>query len=37
MEHASGGQKAFDRPWPLELNMSEEVKKRIDQLWPKLG
>ena len=27
----------FDRPWPRELLMSEEVRKRIDQLWPKLG
>ncbi|HEV8483401.1 MAG TPA: menaquinone biosynthesis decarboxylase [Blastocatellia bacterium] len=27
----------FDRPWPRELQMSEEVRKRIDQLWPKLG
>jgi 4-hydroxy-3-polyprenylbenzoate decarboxylase len=27
----------FDRPWPKELKMSEEVKKRIDLLWPKLG
>jgi 4-hydroxy-3-polyprenylbenzoate decarboxylase len=27
----------FDRPWPKELEMTEEVKRRIDQLWPKLG
>ena len=27
----------FDRPWPRELQMSEEVRKRIDKLWPKLG
>ncbi|MCI0488342.1 MAG: menaquinone biosynthesis decarboxylase [Blastocatellia bacterium] len=27
----------FDRPWPKELEMSEEVRRRIDQLWPKLG
>ena len=27
----------FDRPWPRELRMNEEVRKRIDQLWPKLG
>ena len=27
----------FDRPWPKELDMTEEVKRRIDQLWPKLG
>ena len=27
----------FDRPWPKEIRMSEEVKQRIDRLWPKLG
>jgi len=27
----------FDRPWPKEIQMSEEVRRRIDQLWPKLG
>ena len=27
----------FDRPWPRELQMSEEVRKRIDRLWPGLG
>jgi 4-hydroxy-3-polyprenylbenzoate decarboxylase len=27
----------FARTWPKELEMSEEVKHRIDQLWPKLG
>jgi 4-hydroxy-3-polyprenylbenzoate decarboxylase len=27
----------FDRRWPKELEMSEEVKQRIDRLWPKLG
>jgi 4-hydroxy-3-polyprenylbenzoate decarboxylase len=27
----------FDRPWPRELEMSEEVRRRIDQLWPRLG
>jgi len=27
----------FDRPWPKEIKMSENVKRRIDQLWPKLG
>ncbi|MEN3334701.1 MAG: 4-hydroxy-3-polyprenylbenzoate decarboxylase [Blastocatellia bacterium] len=27
----------FTRTWPKELEMSEEVKRRIDQLWPKLG
>ena len=27
----------FDRPWPKEIEMTEEVKKKIDQLWTKLG
>jgi 4-hydroxy-3-polyprenylbenzoate decarboxylase len=27
----------FDRPWPKELMMTDEVKQRIDQIWPKLG
>ena len=27
----------FDRPWPKEIEMTEEVKKKIDQLWAKLG
>jgi 4-hydroxy-3-polyprenylbenzoate decarboxylase len=27
----------FDRPWPKEIEMTGEVKKRIDQLWAKLG
>jgi len=27
----------FDRPWPKEIEMSEEIRRRIDQVWPKLG
>lgn len=27
----------FTRPWPKEIRMSEEVRRRIDALWPKLG
>jgi 4-hydroxy-3-polyprenylbenzoate decarboxylase len=27
----------FDRRWPKELQMSEEVKRRIDSIWGKLG
>jgi 4-hydroxy-3-polyprenylbenzoate decarboxylase len=27
----------FDRPWPKEIEMNEEVRRRIDRLWPKLG
>jgi 4-hydroxy-3-polyprenylbenzoate decarboxylase len=27
----------FDRPWPPEIVMSSEVRKRVDELWPALG
>jgi 4-hydroxy-3-polyprenylbenzoate decarboxylase len=27
----------FTRPWPDEIKMAPEVKKRMDALWPKLG
>lgn len=27
----------FDRNWPKELQMDEDVKRRINALWPKLG
>ena len=27
----------FDREWPDEIQMSPEVKKKIDELWGKLG
>jgi 4-hydroxy-3-polyprenylbenzoate decarboxylase len=27
----------FERPWPREVEMSEEVKARIDKLWSRLG
>jgi 4-hydroxy-3-polyprenylbenzoate decarboxylase len=27
----------FTRPWPDEIKMDPEVKKRIDALWPRLG
>ena len=27
----------FERPWPPEIRMSEEVRKRVDALWPGLG
>lgn len=27
-------EEGFKRPWPDEIVMSEEVKKRIDELWP---
>jgi 4-hydroxy-3-polyprenylbenzoate decarboxylase len=27
----------FLRPWPPEIRMSEEVRRRIDRLWPSLG
>jgi len=27
----------FTRPWPDEIKMDPEVKKRIDALWKQLG
>jgi 4-hydroxy-3-polyprenylbenzoate decarboxylase len=27
----------FNRPWPKEIQMSPEVKRRVDELWPLLG
>jgi 4-hydroxy-3-polyprenylbenzoate decarboxylase len=30
-------EEGFLRPWPPEIRMSEEVRRRIDQLWPSLG
>ena len=27
----------FERPWPDEILMSEEIKTRVDELWPTLG
>jgi 4-hydroxy-3-polyprenylbenzoate decarboxylase len=27
----------FERPWPPKIEMSPEVKARIDALWPLLG
>jgi len=27
----------FTRPWPPMLSMSPEIKRKVDQLWPKLG
>jgi len=27
----------FTRPWPDEIKMDPEVKKKIDALWPSLG
>jgi 4-hydroxy-3-polyprenylbenzoate decarboxylase len=32
-----GSFEGFTRRWPDEIVMSEEVRKRIDSLWPKLG
>jgi 4-hydroxy-3-polyprenylbenzoate decarboxylase len=27
----------FTREWPEVITMSDEVRKRIDELWPRLG
>ena len=30
-------EEGFDRPWPEVIDMSEDVKKKVDQLWNRLG
>jgi 4-hydroxy-3-polyprenylbenzoate decarboxylase len=30
-------EEGFERPWPPRIEMSPEVRARIDQLWPRLG
>jgi len=35
--HKLPGENGFRRPFPKLITMSEDVKKRIDLLWPKLG
>lgn len=30
-------EEGFTREWPDEIRMSDEVKRRIDELWPELG
>ncbi len=30
-------EEGFNRVWPPEIEMSEEVKRRVDELWSKLG
>ena len=30
-------EEGFSRPWPDEIKMSPEVKKRVDELWAQLG
>jgi len=30
-------EEGFRRPWPDEIRMSEDVKRRIDQVWDELG
>ena len=30
-------QEGFEREWPDEILMTEEVKRRVDALWPNLG
>jgi 4-hydroxy-3-polyprenylbenzoate decarboxylase len=27
----------FDRPWPPLIKMSDDVKKKVDAMWEKLG
>ncbi len=35
--HKLPGENGFNRHYPKLIKMSEDVKKKIDQLWPKLG
>jgi 4-hydroxy-3-polyprenylbenzoate decarboxylase len=30
-------EEGFTRDWPDIIEMDPEIKKKIDQLWPKLG
>lgn len=30
-------EEGFTRPWPDEIVMSPEIRKRVDELWPSLG
>ncbi len=35
--HKLPGENGFSRPYPKLIKMSEDVKQKIDALWPKLG
>jgi 4-hydroxy-3-polyprenylbenzoate decarboxylase len=35
--HKLPGENGFSRPFPKLITMSEDVKRRVDELWPKLG
>jgi len=35
--HKWPGENGFNRPFPKLITMGEDVKKRIDEMWPKLG
>lgn len=35
--HKLPGENGFNRNYPKLIKMSEDVKKRVDELWPKLG
>jgi len=30
-------EEGFQREWPDEISMSEEIRERVDELWPELG
>jgi 4-hydroxy-3-polyprenylbenzoate decarboxylase len=30
-------EEGFDREWPERIVMDEETRKRVDEMWPKLG
>jgi 4-hydroxy-3-polyprenylbenzoate decarboxylase len=30
-------EEGFTRPWPAVINMDPEIKRKVDELWPRLG
>jgi hypothetical protein len=30
-------EEGFDREWPERIEMDEETKRRVDEMWPRLG
>ena len=30
-------EEGFDREWPPDVTMTQEIKERIDRIWPELG
>jgi len=30
-------EEGFSRPWPEVINMDPEIRRKVDELWPRLG